>query len=306
MQKRISNTSFEDATAPSFDRGAMEDEISLVDLWLVVRRNRWWLLAGLLIGPAIAIAYATLATPVYESRASIQIGNVPGPGQNAPVLIEDPNVLSVELIDEYGPKLVNGTARTPYLNKKEVKVHNNILDLAAVGHRSEAPRNFLQQIVAKILQRHQQSYANAIEPLRQRFAAIDRQIGILTMQIKELGDLVARLKESNPVQASLVAIERGHLYANLDQLERDRVVLQQQTSTPYVKPTKVIAQPDLAERPVSPRRVVAIAIGAILGLMVGLVAVFLREFITSTRRAPELNANRPGSELTDERTREGF
>jgi Chain length determinant protein len=287
MQKQISKKSFEDATAPPFDRVAMEDEISLVDLWFVVRRDRWWLLAGLLIGVAVAIAYATLSTPVYESRASIQIGNVPSPAQNAPLLIEDPNVLSVELIDEYGPKSINGNARTPYLEKKELKVRNNILDLAAVGHRPEAPRDLLTQIVAKILQQHQRSYANAIEPLRQRSVAIDRQIGILTTQMKELGDLVTRLKDSNPVQASLVAIERGHLYANLDQLERDRVVVQQQTTTPYVNPTQVIAKPEVQKGPVSPRKIVALVVGIVLGLLVGLLAIFLKQFAANVQRASE-------------------
>ena len=284
MQRRTGKTSFEDVHVSSVDRTTVDDEISLVDLWLVVRRNYWWLLAGLLIGTAAAIAYTTLATPVYESRASIQIGNVPGPGLNATVLIEDPNALSVELIDEYGPKIVSGTARTPYLAKKEVKVRNNILDLAAVGHRPEELIDFLKRIVAKILQRHQQSYVNAIEPLRERIAAIDRQAGILTTQMKELGDLIARLKESSPVQASLVAIERGHLYANLDQLERDRVVLQQLTATTYAGPTKVIAQPELAETPVSPKKLVAIVVGIVLGLVLGLLAVFFKEFFASVRR----------------------
>jgi uncharacterized protein involved in exopolysaccharide biosynthesis len=287
MQEPISKRTFEPERALRVDRANIRDDVSLVDLWLIIRRSRWWLVAGLLAGLVAAIAYATLATPVYESRTSIQIGNVPNPGLNTPVLIEDPNVLSVELIDEYGRKVVNGKVRTPYLEKKEVKVRNNILDLAALGHRPEEPRDFLKQIVTKILQRHRQSYTNAIQPLRQRFAAIDQQIGILTTQMKELGDLVARLKESNPVQASLVAIERGHLYANLDQLERDRVALQQQTTTPYAGPTKVIAQPELAERPVSPRRVVAIVVGIVLGLLVGLFAVFLREFAASVRRASE-------------------
>ena len=295
MQTRISKTSFEDVDVPPVDRITGDDEISLVDLWLVVRRNRWWLLAGLLIGAVVAFTYATFATPVYESRASIQIGNLPGPGPNGTVLVEDPNALSVELLDEYGPKIIGGNARTPYLEKREIKVRNNILDLAALGHQPEKPGEFLKQIVAKILQRHQQSYANAIEPLRERITAIDRQAGILTMQMKELGDLIARLKESSPVQASLVAIERGHLYANLDQLERDRVALQQQTTTPYASPTKVIAQPVLAGRPVSPRPVLATAVGIVLGLLAGLLAIFLREFAASVRRASESDTRAVGN-----------
>lgn len=285
MHKRISKSSFEDEMTPSVDRVNAGDEISLVDLWLIIRRERLWLLAGLVVGVAVAFAYVTLAMPNYESRASIQIGKVPGPGFNTPVLIEDPGVLSVQLIDEYGPKSVKGTEqRVPFLETKGVKVRNNILDLVAVGYRPEEPRDLLTQIAAKVLQRHQQAYTTAIDPLRQRFTAIDSQIGILTTQMKELGDLIARLKEPNPTQASLVAIERGHLYTNLDQLERDRVILQQQTTTPYVNPSQLIAQPELPETPVSPRKLASLVIGIVLGLMLGLLAILFKGFIARVRR----------------------
>ena len=172
MQERMSKKPLETEMALPVDRAALDEEISLVDVWLVVWRNRWWPVAGLLIGLAVAIAYATLSTPVYESHASIKIGNVPNSGLRTQVLIEDPNVLSVELIDEYGQKSVRKTSGVPYLEKKKVQVRSNILDLAAIGHRPEEPRDLLKQIVTKMLQRHRQSYENAIAPLRQRFAAI--------------------------------------------------------------------------------------------------------------------------------------
>lgn len=263
----------------------MDDEIDLVDLWLVICRNRLWLLAGLLIGTILAIAYVALAPSLYESRASIQIGNVPGSGLDAVIFIEDPNVLSVELLNEYGKKYANGAVRKTYLDKKGVKVHNNILDLTAVGYRPEESRDLLEHIVGEIMQRHQLAYKNAIDPLKQRVAAIDKQIAILTTQMKELGDLVTRLKESNPVQASLVALERGHLYASLDQLERDRVDLQQQSSTPYVNPTQVIVQPEISEDSVSPHWGIMIAIGVFFGFALGLVAIFVKQFLASVRDA---------------------
>jgi uncharacterized protein involved in exopolysaccharide biosynthesis len=282
----MGKTSFEETAPPSFDGAGTDEDISLVDLWLIVRKNRLWLLAGVLVGVAVAVMYIALANPVYESRATIQVGNVPSPGGNTPVLIEDPSVLSVELVDEYGQKSGDKSdRRVPHLEKRDIKVRNNVLDLVASGYGPEEPRDFLRRIAAKILQRHQEAYANAVDPLRQRLSAIGKQIEILTTQMRELGDLIARLKVSNPTQASLVAIERGHLYANLDQLERDRVALQQQTTAPYVNPTRVIARPTLPEDPVSPKKLVAVVVGIVLGLVLGLLAVFFREFFASVRRA---------------------
>ena len=267
--------------APSVDQTYVDDEISLVDLWLIIRRRWLLLLAGLVIGLSGAIAYIVLTVPIYESRATLRVGNAPNLAA-----VEDLGVLSVELSDEYGPDAADGAQhRTPYLSKKDIKFKNNILELAAIGRSPEEARDFLAQIAAKTLQRHEQFYTSAIDPLRRRLTAVDGQIGLLTTQLKELSDLVARLKESNPVQASLVAIERGHLLKNLDELERDRVSLQQQVARPYVNPSQIIARPELPEGPVSPRRFLAVVVGIVFGLMLGLVFIFLRQFFEKAKAA---------------------
>jgi len=284
MQKQANISPIEESPLLRFDRRRVESEISLVDLWLIVRRGWLLLLAGLLIGVSIAVTYIVWANPTYESRTILRLGNVPGLG-----LIEDLGVLSIVLNDEYGPKTANGMeARMPYLKEKNAranKTQNNILELVAVGYSPDEARDFVAQISAQILQRHERLYANLIDPLRRRLATIEEQIALLSTQLRDLGELVARLKESNPVQASLVAIERSGMFMSLDQLERDRVTLQQQVTQPNINPSQVIARPELPERPISPRKLIVVVIGMVLGLVLGLVVIFLREFFETVKAA---------------------
>lgn len=50
-----------------------EEEIHLRDLWFLVVRNRWLILSSLTVSLALAVIYASRATPIYQAEASIRI-----------------------------------------------------------------------------------------------------------------------------------------------------------------------------------------------------------------------------------------
>ena len=278
---RGGKTSFEDTAAPLADRSNSDNEVSLIELWRILCRRWIWLLVGPVVGVSIAVAYIALTAPSYECRATLRLGNVPGLN-----LIEDPGVLSVELIGKYGQRSADVVRRrTPYLDQQELKVKNNLLSLVAVGYSPEEARDFLRQIIADVLRRHEILYEHAIDPLQRHLATIDQQINHVTKQMKELDDLISRLKESNTVQASLVAIERSHLFTNLIQLERDRVTIQQKIASPYSNPSRIVLDPDQPRKPVAPVRSVAVAGGIVIGMLFGFFGVLAKEFLTREKTA---------------------
>lgn len=290
MQKRTIETYSGDLVKPDARRaGSDDDDISLMELWRVVRKRWAWPLGGLVCGALAAVTYATLATPVYQSRASIQIGKVHDKG-----LIEELNTLAVQLMDQYGPESDDGGQREmPYLKRvaqaSSVKqaAASDVVRLVTVAHSAEEARDLLASIVAKLMQRHEQIYAGTIDPLRRRLAVIDGEIAQVMAQVKELGNLGARLRETQPAQASLVAMERGRLYVELGNLERDRMLLQRQVINPYSSPSKVIAPATLPDGPAAPAKFTIIVSGIVLGLVLGVFVVFFREFFgnaPATRR----------------------
>lgn len=279
LERRLERAGSENATFAYV--GDRDDEISLVDLWLVLRKRWLWLLGGLLLGASAAVAYIVLTDTAYESRARVQIGKISGKEP-----IEDITALAVRLIDQHGRELGNGIQkRIPYLQEAvEEPRASNILKMVTVGRSSEEASNFLARIVSTLVERHERMYANAIGPLEQRLSVVDGQIALLTAQAKELGDLIDRLKESGPAQASLVAVERGRVYAGMTELERDRVSLLRQISDLRNNQTRVLVPVKRLEAPVTPMKTIATASGVVLGLVLGLSAVFIREFFANVRR----------------------
>ena len=282
MQRRTIEASSGDAILPHLAPAGREadGEISLARLYGVVRKRWRWLLSGLLAGIFGAIVYVVVAVPAYESRASIQIGKVHGFG-----LIEDIDALVFQLMDQYGPESGDdGQREMPYLKQvTKVPAQKNILRLVAVGGSPEQARGYLIQTVSKVMREHEEIYGGAIDPLRYRLAAVDGRSALLSTQITELGKLVARLNESQPLQASLTLIERGRLYAELNELERERSALKQQVSKPYSNMTHEVVRPVLPVGPAAPRKAVALGIGIALGLMLGILSAFFRESFENAR-----------------------
>jgi len=260
-------------------KSEMNDDVSLTDLWFAIRKRRFWLLLGLLCGMFAGVVHIFTTTPIYESHASILIGRVYDKG-----LVEEPGSISVQLMAQYGPESDDGRQRDmPHLKQvspaslKQASAPE-ILKLIAVAYSPDQARDFLTNILAALIQRHEQIYAGTIDPLRRRLTRTNDEIEIVAAQVKELGVLIGRLKETQPAQASLVAIERARLYVELGNLERDRTALQRQIINPYSNPSKIIAQPGLPEAPVAPKKSISIGVGMAFGLFVALLVVFFREF----------------------------
>ena len=181
-------------------------------------------------------------------------------------MIEEVDSATVQLIEQYGPRADNQARRNmPYL-KQELKLpgQNNILRL-------------LDMIVEKLMRRHEQIYKDAIWPLQQRIAVVDRKMRILTSEITELIERAALLKDIISDQTSAIAITRSNYSVQLSQLEYDRVVLQQKIVWPNSYPSEVVMPPSLPKEPVAPRKIVIVASGVLFGLLLSLFAALVKE-----------------------------
>lgn len=287
MQKRALDTQPGDVVAPLNMEVDRYDEMSLINLWLIIRRRRLWLLAGALAGFCGAVMYAIFATPTYESRASVQIGKVHEFGP-----IEDVDALAGQLTERYG---VEARARAQHEReylKQATKVpgQNGALRLIAVGRSPEDVRDFVAGIVADVLQRHGEMYAAAVKPFEQRLAVIDKRVATTTKRVADMDQLVDRFKDTQPLQASILLVQQTQLLADLNRMERERLFLLRHIVKPYSQPTVSIADATLPNEPFMMNTLTTLAIAMVLGLMLGIVTVFFAEFVAKLRAASATNA----------------
>lgn len=258
-----------------------DERLNLVEIWLIYRTYWRWFLAGIFAGAAVAVGYAALATAAYESRATIQVGKIAEKG-----MIEEIGTLAVRLIEQYGSQAASGAPHLKQAALAPVKggaQATDMLRLVVSADSPEAARRFLTEILSDVQEQHEELYDSAMNPLQQRLAAVDKRIGIMTTQMLEVNNLIGRLKDSQPVQASLTAVERGRAYVELHALERERVNLQRQVVPPYTTHTRVVREPSMEQGSVIAKLMLYGLLGAFLGLVLAWLAILVTRLVARDR-----------------------
>lgn len=260
--------------------------VRFLDIYLTAKKRWRWFLGGLVIGVACTLLYFLLVTPIYESRAVISIGKIHDAGP-----IEDAETVIAQLMDKYGLAAEDGGP--PYLRRVNKGPGNGItLTLVAVGHSPREAQEFLSNVTAKLLSRHEKLYALIVDPMTQRLATIDARISVLRSQIEEMNDVVRRLKSTQASQASLASIERALAYTERNDLERDRLLLQHQLLKTHTGPTTVVSAATLTEQSLRDGKIVTLFMALGIGAFSGLLAALFRELLGRRADAVMAGENR--------------
>ncbi|MFN2349577.1 MAG: Wzz/FepE/Etk N-terminal domain-containing protein [Thioalkalivibrio sp.] len=258
-----------------------DDEISLIDLWKVLNRRRWMIAGATVLCVLAAVMYSLVATPVYESRSVVQIGKVASIGP-----VENPDEMVQRLLQAYkvGDD-TEGGREMPYveaisLNKRDA---DHVLTISARAETSQEASRFLSEVVEKVLSEHQGWFDQATAVLKSRLDFVNAQSQAFESQIAVIQDEMDKVREINPVQASVLAVESGKLMTQLPDLEDRRVNVQLSLLDSRSYPTSLLRAPTLTVKPIQPRPKLYVAIALVLGLMLGIFAAFFAEFLSNAR-----------------------
>ncbi|MBD3669236.1 MAG: hypothetical protein HUJ29_00545 [Gammaproteobacteria bacterium] len=263
-----------------------DDEISLIDLIRVLLRRKKTIVLVFLIVTALGVIVTMLVPQVYESRAVVLIGKVTNQ------LIEEPDVLVQRLIEEYE---VGDTSETekefPIVESISVDKRraSTILELTVRGETAEGARSYLDSVVQTLFAEHKSIYEKTLELEYQRLESMKEQITELDSLISQVHELLSRLKRSDPVQASVLAIESGKYLAMKPSLEEKYVTLDILLSELKTKPTQYLREPTLPLKTKQPRSKLYIAVSVIVGIFLGIFAAFIHEFMTNVKRELSMN-----------------
>lgn len=201
-----------------------DDEISLVDLWRLLARRKWWIWGITLAILAAGVLFALLQTPLYEFTSTIDLG---ADASGAP--IEEPewatSVLEEVLVPiarrrpgeeiqpERAPKVrVTPVADSGFIHLRSIgstesteriaKLHQRIAQLldAELAERFERERQRLTDQLDRIELDHEleiQEIANALQDTVQRRTTLGKQITLLQAE-REL--LEQQLEDLRPLE----------------------------------------------------------------------------------------------------------
>lgn len=250
-----------------------EGYLNFSDVWNVLMRRRWVFLGTFLSVLAISVLISVLTTPVYESRATIEIGRIADVG-----VIEKPAITIRRLKEQYRIGDANSVADYPKLWSVERGggAEEDLIFIRARAFQSQGAQGFLRSVCSELLNRHQALWNATQERRMAHITQLDREIDLLEAQVHSLRPLTEGLEDR--AQAAVVAVERGSLLSSLANL-RD----EQAENTLIMSPvqsyrTRLIKEPTLPTEPAKPRFLLYLVLGVLLGLVL---AVFNSFFVES-------------------------
>lgn len=269
-----------------------DQEIDLVDLWLVLRRRRALFFGMVLAALAIAIALIIFMPPVYESRAVLQIGQVGGVGKESGAMpVEPPGILVERLNEEYRVNdKSEGEREFPLIASVTLnKGQQNIVTITARAHSVDDAQRYLATVVGKVQREHEQWLQEAVKQQHTRLDVLGNRMTLSHQHMEALNDSIARLKVSDPLQAAVLLQEKSKFLQELPSMEQEQALLNLSLSRLQTLPTRFLREPTTPISPERPRPVLYLSLALIIGIILGAMAVFIAEFITNARqrlRAP--------------------
>src|SRR5690606_33562962 len=143
---------------------------------------------------------------------------------------------------------------------------DHVITLRARAETPEDASRFLEGVAHEILDAHRASFAAAVAVLEARLESLEIQRQAFESQIALIQEEMERVREVNPVQASVLAVESGKLMAQLPELEGRRAEVELNLLEARSYPTALLRAPTVAIKPVQPRPALYAALGLMLGL----------------------------------------
>lgn len=261
----------------SLEEKIPQDEFGLRDVWEIILGRKWLVIGTAAICVGLALAYVTLVTTVYESRAMVQIGKVAGqPLDNALQLASrlknHYTPVNTDLAQKQLPKLY---AVTP--DKKD----GIILTLEARARSPQEAQQYLQGIIQQLLASQQQRYDQLLK-------ARQAQLGQLRAQYEDLRPALNTKGRMGKAQAdstsALLLLEQSRRTETLSGLLVAIANMQNELAPVNTMPTMETLSPRYDPNPVAPKRLLILMLALVGGLMLG---VFLALVQNGSRRQRE-------------------
>jgi len=249
------------------------DEIDLLDLFMVIWHWKWAVLSILIFVLAGAGIYLTYAVPVYESKSRLMIGQVGEVG-----LLEDGERLSAR-VEHLGKNMSSGS--TSLTSAQLERGSKNIFEIIVQSENQSEVFELARKISNQVLKDHEKTFESLISPLNQKLRFIDIQ----TLAIKELlSNFDDKQGSYSAPQSTLALLEKSRLMAELASLEEQKMDLAIRLNLVNTYPTSFLSEPGYPETPISPKSKLVMALAVVLGLMLGLFSAFIFEFIRNARQ----------------------
>jgi len=298
-----------------------DDEISLFDLWNKLREGWLAVVGGAVLGIAGAVLAIFLIPPKYEAVAVVQVGQVGQVGQVAQIgLVGQVSSVALEPTQQVVERMKtptfqmavaqgvgnqdwidalsrSGGSAVDFLTLQVAKgtmgqTAAPLMELKAKAGSPAEAKKIAEVAIQELSNRQGEIARPAIERMQGDLAIAKEKRQSAQADLESLGKLVssAGVKDDRFTQLSLMNTLRLQKESELFFQRQMVAALEAALSPPATQAARAIETVFVSEKPVSPKRGLLLPLGAIGGLLAGVLWVFI---VDAWRRARDNRTARP-------------
>jgi uncharacterized protein involved in exopolysaccharide biosynthesis len=271
---------------------------SVREFWRILISQKNWVFGIPVVCTLLAIIVLLTLKPKWEATAVIQIGQVgqSGVGQGSQ-LIEPPARAIERMKMKSFEDDVLAKLKLPMEDGSAIaKLFRDTLSLKALGTTDliqvkiqANSRNQAQEwalaVVDKLKEVHERLAQPTIDRLRKQQAELKKQMQIIEEERTNLLRIVSKSSEASGDSRFSANLLLSNLLlqknAELRDFEMRRLAADEQLTSVRTYPTSLIDRAYVPEKPASPKKLLTIFFGTLVGLISGVIVAFVRNYLRS-------------------------
>jgi len=257
------------------------DEIYLIDMWRILRREWRWFMAVLIVVLAAVFVFMRVAKPQWQADAWIQIGQV-----GAAPTGQDPKAEPLQRVLErmklipfqnetlasigIGPRTPEGQLYRHSLKLEPLPYAGPLIKLSVRAHSPELARKLAEATVDELKTIHHDAEATTLNFARARLAQVQTDLQQVTAERDHLQQVATQTKDSF---AGLLLTSKSDEIRDLQQTRSD---LEARMSSTYTYDTSLMWPVYVPENAAFPNPALTWGAGGVLGLFLGTLAAVWR------------------------------
>ena len=262
----------------------VEDEVSLFDLWGMLRGG-WRLVFGsVVLGVLGAVAAIAFIAPQFEAVALLQAGTVSGSMIEEPTTalerLRSPSFLreiAVEVGDSAWVDQIDAGVQGRTLVAKIQKATPSMIEVRVVTGSPDSSKKIAELSTARLIRRQTELASRVVAKVEFDISVLKEKLGKsesdLTVLSKAIGP--TNVKNDTFSQLSLLTSLRMQRESDSFALRQSIYALENSLLPPLTQPARVLEDIFVSNKPVFPKKGVLLAMGLVAGLLVGVMLVFV-------------------------------
>jgi len=266
----------------------MEDEIDLRDIFGVLWKRRLLILGTFIIAVLLAGVISFAMPPVYKVSSIIAVGLYDDPAYTSQASMKNVMLSDEFLLEVFEVISPNGTSGDFRTFKDDVKVESvkdsdRLVEISIETKKRKEGLKAVETMIEHYSALSQNSYNKQKKILEDQLANTQQRIEVINLEINQTREALQEIEEtsgsSTAVQAEMrfsrtLDILNGKESQRSALMDR-RMELDKQLL--LIRNLEIVQPAKEPISPIWPRKALIVGIAGILGLMVGVMAAFLRE-----------------------------